>query len=233
MKSLTRTGLAAFALMLFFNAFAAIETKAQGGAVLNEIYKRMEKHRNSLTSLKTSVKMVKYNSQLDESDTNEGTATYVPAKGRDALIRLDWSKPREETLSVANKKYILYIPNLKQAYTGNASQAKGNAKATNMFAFMNMSRSELQSNYSVKYIGEEKVSGGTATVRLQLTPKTASSFTIADLWVDSDGMPIQVKITEKNKDTTTVLLSGMKKNVNVDAGIFKIEFPRGTKIIEG
>src|SRR5688572_19262840 len=100
MKSLTRTGLAAFALMLFFNAFAAIETKAQAGATLNEIYKRMEKHRTSLTSLKTSVKMVKYNSQLDESDTTEGTATYVPAKGRDALIRIDWLKPRKEMLSV-------------------------------------------------------------------------------------------------------------------------------------
>ncbi len=232
MKSFTKIGLAAFAVMLFFSAFAAVETKAQAG-VLNEIYKRMEAHRNSLDSLKTNVKMVKYNPQLDESETTEGTATYLPGKGRDALIRVDWSKPRKETLSVVNKKYVLYIPDLNQAYTGNASQAKGNGKANNMFAFISMSRSELQSNYDVKYMGEEKVGGSISTWRLQLTPKSSSPFTVADLWVDGNGMPIQVKATEKNKDTTTFLLSGMQKNININAKIFKVNLPRGTKIIPG
>lgn len=232
MKSFTRISLAVFAVMLFFSAFA-VETNAQAGGALNEIYKRMEAHRNALTSLKTNVKMVKLNTQLGESDITEGTATYLPGKGRDALIRVDWSKPREETLAVVNKKYVLYIPALNQAYTGNASQAKGNGKANNMFTFINMSRSELQSNYDVKYLGEEKVSGTISTWRLQLTPKTSSPFTVADLWVDGNGMPIQVKATEKNKDTTTFLLSGMQKNVKINSSIFKVSLPRGTKIIEG
>jgi putative ABC transport system ATP-binding protein len=73
MKSFFRISFAAFALSLFFNVFAVTETKAQG--VLNEILKRMEAHRGSLTSLRSSVKMVKYNAQLKESDTTEGTST--------------------------------------------------------------------------------------------------------------------------------------------------------------
>ena len=161
----------------------------------------------------------------------EGTATYLPAKGRDALIRIDWTKPNQETLSVVNKKYILYTPRFKQAITGNASQAKGNGKANNLFAFINMSKSELKANYEIKYLGEEKVAGSTPTWHLQLTPKTSSPFSIGRFWVDGNGMPVQVKITESNKDTTTVLLSGMQKNVTINAKIFKVDLPKGTKII--
>ncbi len=232
MKSLTKLGLAAFALALFFNVFAVIETKAQAGP-LNEILKRMEAHKNTLSSLKTGIKMVKYNPQLDESETTEGNATYLPASGRDARIRIDWTKPNEEVLSVANKEYILYTKRLKQAIVGKASEAKGNGKANNLFAFINMSKDELKSNYSIKYIGEEKVSGGTPTWHLELTPKNASAFSVANIWVDGNGMPIQIKVTEKNKDTTTVLLSGMQKNININASIFKIDLPKGTKIIKG
>ena len=64
MKSFFRLTFAALALTLFFNAFAVTEAKAQG--ILNEILKRMETHRNSLMSLRSSVKMVKYNDQLKE-----------------------------------------------------------------------------------------------------------------------------------------------------------------------
>jgi outer membrane lipoprotein-sorting protein len=233
MKSFTKISFAVFAFMLFFGAFAAIETKAQAGATLQEVLRRMEAHRQILTSLKTSVKMVKYNPQLDESDITEGTATYAPAEGRDARIRIDWTKPNKEVLAVADKKYILYTERLKQAIVGKASEAKGSGKANNLFAFINMSKAELKANYSIKYLGEEKVSGGTPTFHLQLTPKTASAFSSADLWVDADGMPIQVKVIEKNKDTTTVLLSGMQKNITIDAKVFKVSLPKGTKIIEG
>lgn len=236
MKSIKKLSLASFALMLFFSAFAVSETNAQANAI-NEILKRIEAHTQNLTSLKTGVKMVKVNTQLDESETTEGSATYLPPEKegkdkRDSLIRIDWAKPRKETLSVVNKKYVLYIPDLKQAYTGNASQAKGNGKANNLFSFLNMSKDELKANYDIKYLGEEKVSG-TPTWHLQLTPKKDSPFTVADIWVDGNGMPIQVKATEKNKDTTTIILSGMQKNTTIKTSIFDVKIPKGTKIIEG
>jgi outer membrane lipoprotein-sorting protein len=232
MKSFTKITISVIALMFLFSAIAVVETNAQAGP-LNEILKRMEAHRTSLSSLKAGVKMVKYNPQLDERETTEGTATYLPENGRDALIRIDWTKPNEETLSVVNKKYVLYTKRLKQAIVGNASQAKGNGKANNLFAFINMSKAELKANYSIKYIGEEKVDGTISTWHLELTPKTASAFTTADLWVDGNGMPIQVKVTEKNKDTTTVYLSALQKNITINAKVFKVDLPKGTKIIDG
>lgn len=226
-----RLGLAAIALTFFFNAFAVTETKAQGP--LNEVLKRMEASRNTVSSLRANITMVKFNNQLGESDTYQGTTVYLPAKGRDALVRIDWTSPRKESLAVVNKQYVLYNASLKQAIVGKVNDAKGNAKANNALAFLSMSRDQLRANYTVKYLGQENVKGGIPTARLELTPKIASSYKSAELWVDKDGMPIQAKVTENNDDSTTILLSNLQKNGTIKASVFKIDLPKGTKVVEG
>lgn len=232
MKSFLRLSLTAIAITLFFNAFGVTETNAQGGPI-NDILKRMEAHRSTLTSLRTDVTMVKVNPQIKETDVTEGSAIYLPAKGRDALIRIDWTKPIQETLAVVNKKYVIYTPRREQAITGNASQAKGSGKANNLFAFLSMSKNQLKANYTVKYLGQEKVSGGIETWHLEMTPKKADSYKSAEMWVDGNGMPIQIKVTEQNDDTTTVLLTNLQKNTTINASVFKVDLPKGTKIIKG
>ena len=174
MKKVLRVSLTAIALLLVFNALTVTDAKAQ--TIVTEILKRMETHRNSLTSLRASVTMVKYDSVLKDSDTTEGTTSYLPAKGKDAYVRIDWTKPANEILAVANGKYVLYRPRLKQALVGNSKNAQGNGKASNALAFMNMSKAELKANYTVVYLGQENVSGGSSTWHLQLTPKTKSTY---------------------------------------------------------
>lgn len=230
MKIFLRFGLMTIAIVLMFNAFVAIETKAQNP--LPEILKRMETHRNNLTSLRANVTMVKFDSVLKVPDTMKGTAIYLPLKGRDALVRIDWTKPAE-TLSVVNGQYILYRPGLNQAIKGSAKKPKGPVVATNALSFMNMSKDQLKANFTIKYLGEEKVSGDVSTWHLELTPKTAQSYKSAELWVDGNGMPIQAKVLESNNDTTTVLLSNLDKNGPIKTDIFKVVLPPKTKIIDG
>jgi outer membrane lipoprotein-sorting protein len=230
MKSFLRITFTVFALAIFFNAFAVTETKAQ---ILNEILKRMETNRNAMKTLRSNVTMVKYNSQLQESDTTQGTIIYMPSKGKDAYVRIDWTKPMQETLAVVNGKYIMYRPHLKQAIVGNVKDAKGNGKANGALSFMNMSKEQLKANYSIKYLGQENVSGGTPTWHLELTPKNATNFKMAELWVDGNGMPIQAKVIESNKDSTTVLLSNMQKNATINASQFEVKPPKGTERIDG
>lgn len=233
MKSFLKPGLTAIAITLFFNAFTVVETKAQGNNPLNEILKRMETNRNTMKTLRSNVTMVKYNSQLKESDTNEGTSMYLPVKGRDALVRIDWTKPSAETLAVVKGQYVIYRPRLKQAIIGNAKEAKGNGKANGALSFMNMSKDELKANYIIKYLGQENVSGNVPTWRLELTPKTATNYKMAELWVDGNGMPIQAKVVESNNDTTTVLLSDIQKNATINAGDFEVKMPKDTKRVDG
>lgn len=217
--------------MVAFTLFTATEAKAQG--TVNEILKRMEAHRQSLTSLKASVKMDKYNAQLDEHDVTEGTTMYLPGKGRDALVRIDWMRPLEETLSVVNKQYVLYRPRLKQAIIGKADDSNKNVKSNSALAFMNMSKEQLMANYDRQYLGQETVAGNVPTWHLKLTPKTPTSYQYGEIWVDGNGMPIQMRVVENNNDSTTVLLSNLQKNTSLNASVFKVNLPKDTKIIKG
>lgn len=228
MKNYLRLSFAAVAVIFVFGIFAVTETRAQNP--LPEILKRMDEHQKALTSLKANVVMDKFNSQLNEHDINEGTSMYLPGKGRDALVRIDWTKPTQETLAVVNKQYVFYNPRLNQAIVGK-SDSKGN-KAGNALSFMNMSKEQLGANYTVKYLGQETVSGGAETWHLELTPKTAQSYKSAELWVDGNGMPVQAKVIENNGDSTTVLLSNLQKNVTIDAKQFKVNLPKGVTIVK-
>ena len=231
MRNFLKTGLAAIALMILFSAFAITEINAQRPP-LNEALMRMDEHNKKLTSLKANVKMEKFQSQLGETDTFDGQVIYLPQKKGNPYVRIDWTKPREESLAVVGKEYIVYTPALKQAITGNVNQAKGSGKANGALAFLNMSKAQLQANYTIRYVGQE-TAAAVPTWHLELTPKTKSSYKVADLWVDKDGMPIQAKVTEANNDTTTVFLSGIKKNETINGSVFAINPPKGTKIIKG
>ncbi len=232
MKKILKISFTATALMLVFSLFAVTESKAQGN-IPNEILKRMETHRQSLTSLQANVKMDKYNAQLDEHDITEGSTKYLPAKGRDALVRIDWTRPVEETLSVVNKQYVLYRPRLGQAIVGKVDDNTKNTKSTSALAFMSMSTEQLKANYNRQYLGQEKVSGNVPTWHLKLVPKTASNYQYAEIWVDGNGMPIQAKVVENNDDSTSVLLSVLQKNINLNPSIFKVNLPKGTKVVKG
>jgi outer membrane lipoprotein-sorting protein len=96
-----------------------------------------------------------------------------------------------------------------------------------------LSKDQLKANYTVRYLGQEKVSGGVETWHLEMTPKNPTSYKSAEMWVDGNGMPIQIKVTESNNDTTTILLSGLQKNTTINASVFEVKLPKDTKKIEG
>lgn len=231
MKSFFRLSLTAIAFLFVFNIFAVTETKGQ--AILNDILKRMDNNNKSLQTLRANVAMDKFNSQLDEHDLYEGKAIYLPQAKSNAYVRIDWSKPVEESLAVVKKDYILYRPRLNQVIIGNVSKAQGSGKSNNALAFINMSKAQLKANYSITYIGQESISGAVQTWHIQLTPKTAAGYKVADLWVDGDGMPRQMKVTENNKDTTTVLLTSIEKNVQIKGEAFVINYPKNATIVKG
>jgi len=229
MKSFLRLSLAAIAVTLFLNAFAITETKAQQ---LNEILKRMDEHYKSLKTLKADVTRAQYNAQLRETDVSSGKISLIPGKGRKFSLRLDWTKPKVETLSIVNGQYVAFIPNIKRAYTGSSDSKTVNDKGGNVLKIMSMSKEDLKANYNIQYLGGEKVAGSIPTLRLKLTPKAATNFKFADLWVDGDGMPIQAKVTRLNDDTDSIMLANLGRNVTINGSIFEVKLPKGTEVVK-
>ncbi len=195
----------------------------------------MDAHHKALESLQADVMMVKLNFQLGESDTSQGSTSYLPktAKRKLMYVRIDWTKPVVENIVVIGDDYKLFRPRLNQVIVGKASKAKNNASTGGALAFMNMSKEQLKNNYNVKYHGQEKLSNGVETWHIELIPKTAASYRSAELWIDGNGMPLQAKVIENNNDTTTVLLSNLKKNVTLNADVFRLTYPKSVKEIKG
>jgi outer membrane lipoprotein-sorting protein len=208
MRNFLRICFVVIALFFVCGAVSVSETNAQ----VNQILKQMQSRYKKLKTLRASILSELYNSQLRDSDTMQGSLILLPLKGRNALVRVDWKKPREELLSIDDKQYIAYNPGLNQAYIGGTEQIKKDTLSTRSpLAFINMSKAQLKANYSIKYLGAEKLRNGKKTWHLELTPKQAQNYKKTDLWIDGNGMPLQVKLTQLNNDTNTVLLSGLKK----------------------
>lgn len=224
-----------FFAVAFTIVFAAAGTPdANGQGVLREILNRMDAHNRALTSIKADITMVKTNSQLGESDTSIGVTNYLPKTTKGVMyVRLDWTKPVEERMLVAGDRYQLFRPRLNQVIEGKVDQAKNKGAAGGALAFMSMSKAQLQANYKVNFLGEEAVSGGIKTWRLELIPLNRTSYKAAELWVDGNGMPVQAKVTEHNNDSTTVLLSNIQKNITISAKVFDLNLPKNVKRVEG
>lgn len=181
-----------------------------------------------------SVKMDKTNVQLGFTDTTEGTTSYLSkAAAGKMYVRINWTKPVEEQISVIGDNYELYRPRLNQVIYGKTQKAKNSASVGGALSFMSMPKAQLKANYNVSYLGEEQIGGGVRTWHLQLIPKAQSSYKTAELWVDGDGMPRQAKVTEQNSDTTTVLLSNIQKNPSLKGSSFKLSYGSSVKKIAG
>jgi len=215
--------------VFLFTSLAATETKAQD--LVNKILKRMDDNYVALKTLQASVSYLKYESTLNDKTERQGKAYFISQDGRKGF-RIDWTRP-EESLAVINNRYVLYQPKNRQAIVGSTESVEKNpSSAGNPLYFITMSKAQMKANYTIKYIGEEKVNGTTATWHLELTPKTPQKYKVADLWVDPNGMPLQMKITANNKDTESILLTNLDINgKRIDAGIFKIDLPNNVKII--
>jgi outer membrane lipoprotein-sorting protein len=234
MKKLFTVSLAALVLVASL-AFVAQPAQAQGPGLVSSILNKMDRNRRSLSSLRASLTMQKYNAQLDDPEMSFGEMAYIAGKGRDANVRVDWTKPVRESLAVTNGEYTLYRPRLGQAIKGSARNPGKNGKVNSVLSLaFNMTGAQAKSQYNVEIAGEGTLeSGGPHVWWLKLTPRGGASYQFAEVWVTDDGMPIQARVTEKNNDSTTVRLNNVQRNARVSPSDIEIPLPAGTKIIRG
>lgn len=230
------SALALAALMLASSlAIAPRPAQAQGPGLVSSIINKMERNRRDLHTMRAAITMQKYNAQLKDYDMYQGEVAYIAGTGRNANVRIEWTSPARELISVLNGKYTLYRPRLNQAMVGTtASIGNGKGKATSVVGFgLNVTGAQLRSQYDYEIAGEGQLyDGGPHVTLLKLTPKVATAkFT--EVWVDDSGMPVQTRVTEKNGDSTLVRLTNIQRNAPVSPQEIQVELPAGVKIVKG
>lgn len=206
----------------------------QSAGLVSSVLNRMERNRQSLRSLKASLSMEKYNAQLRDKENYSGWVLYMPSSGRDASVRIEWQKPQHEILAVAKGQYTLFRPRLNQAIVGKSGSVKGKAGAGGILDMMYMSKQQLEAKFQpLQDVREETLWGGISTIHLTLVPNGNAGYKYAEIWVDSNGMPVQTKIVEKNGDATTMRLSGMERNLKISSDEFSVKLDSNVKIVKG
>lgn len=227
-RSVWSLAVLSLAALFFSPAFA----HGQSAGLVSSILNRMERNRQSLRSLRAAISMERYNSQIRDADRYTGTVLYLPGSGRNARVRVDWRSPQNEILVVNDGKYTLFRPRLNMAYVGNANSSR--SKVSNVLGFgLNVSRREIESRFQTpEYLGEETLWGGVRATHLKLVPKGRASFKHAEIWVDESGMPVQVKVVEKNDDATTVRLTNLQRNVSISPDEFRLQLGSDVKKVQ-
>lgn len=216
-------------LCVLVGGLSVSEAKSQ---VIRQVVERMDKHYKALQTLQANVDRATFDSVLKEESPYSGKVVLVPGKGRAFKMRLDWVKPRTEVLSVVNGQYVMFVPGINRAYFGSSESKTVNSGGGSVLSVLNMSQTELRANYESPIMLSEKATlkDGTQTFHLKLVPKTKNKFQFAEIWVDPDGMPRQVKITNNNNDTDTIYLSAVKKNATINSSIFKVDVGKAERI---
>ncbi|HSE32227.1 MAG TPA: outer membrane lipoprotein carrier protein LolA [Pyrinomonadaceae bacterium] len=230
MKRFIPLSVMALLMLVSLTIVSPTNAKAQGAGLVSSVLARMEKNRQTLKTLRAGLSMQKYNSQIGEADNFQGVVIYVPGSGRQASVRIDWSKPRREIIAVQNGKYTIYRPTLGTVYTGSSNKAP---KAGGMLEMMYMSRQQLEARFQpVKDVREETLWGGVSTIHLTLVPKGNANFKYAEIWIDANGMPVQTKVVEKNDDSTTMRLTSLEKNIKINSDEFNIKYEGDVKVVK-
>jgi outer membrane lipoprotein-sorting protein len=230
MKRLLSLGLATAFILSAVVLVSSTTAKGQSAGLVSSVLNRLEKNRASLKSLRAGLSMQKYNSQLRSEETYNGVVLYLPGTGRNASVRIEWTKPQHEIIAVQNGTYKLLRPRLKLMYTGKKAP---NSTPSGIMDMIYISRQQLETKFQpVQDVREETLWGNVGTIHLTLVPKGNASYKYAEVWIDGSGMPVQTKIVEKNDDSTTMRLTQLEKNVNLSSKDFEVAVGSDYKVIK-
>ena len=208
--------------------------RAQGAGLVSSALSRMEKNNRSLKTLRANITMWKYNAQLRDEDRYQGIVLYIPgpAGSSTSFVRLEWTQPQHEVLTVAYGQYQLYRPRLRTVLEGKTGSMP--SKDGDVMALMNMSATQLRTRFGEPQDArEETLGGGVWTQHFRFTPKAAASYKYIEVWIDKEGMPVQTKMVEKNDDSTTVRLMNVEKNQTIPLDQFKLKLDSNVKHVKG
>lgn len=222
----------ALCLAIIISAAPQQTAHAQGAGLVSSIIKKMDANRRTLSGLRAEVKMEKFNAQFKDSEYSTGAMIYMSDKGKGANVRIDFTKPQQEILSVVEGKYVLYRPRLNMAYVGRADNK--NDKAAGALGFsLGMSGQQMRSRFQEpELLGDGDLDGGVHVYHMRLVPKGGARFKYAEIWVDDSGMPVQTKWVEASGDSTTIRLYNVQRNAKLSTDSFRFTLPDGVKRVE-
>lgn len=197
---------------------------------------RMRQAQSSVESLTARLEQVKSYPQLGIVDPPErGTFTMARTKRGTTRVRMEIQEPETRILTVADGKYLLYQPRIKQAVEGKVSASGKKGLFSGILTGSPEALERLDREYRVETVGETVVSEANV-IELRFTARANAAVYCQriDLWVDtSSWLPVQQSCHEANQSVITFTLGDMKLNLPLPKNAFDVDLPSDVEKVRG
>jgi outer membrane lipoprotein-sorting protein len=173
-----------------------------------------------------NVQETEYTAVIDETTTENGKIRVMMPKPHDLKIRLDFDPPDVKQVMIDDAKAEVYYPktNSTQTVVFN-KQSKPMVEQLMHLGFGTTSQ-ELQTGYTVRYIGAETAAGEAAD-RIELTPKdkdVLQQVRRIELWISgASGLAVQEKLYEPGKNYHLAVFTHIDLQTRVTEADWKLK----------
>ena len=212
--------------LLQFALFVAIPA-ASFGISSEDVLAKLDQSSSKFTSMTAGLTRLTYTKVIDDKSIEQGQIALKKVGPRDIQVLINFEKPDPRTVSFRGRKAEILYPKLKTVQEIDLGKRTDLIDQFLLVGF-GTSGQELQSNYTVKYVGEENVAGQKAH-RMQLTPRK-EKIQAMELWIaDSGGYPLQQKFVQPSGDYYVFTYQDVKLNPQLGDEAFKLKVPKGYK----
>ncbi|HKA21083.1 MAG TPA: outer-membrane lipoprotein carrier protein LolA [Blastocatellia bacterium] len=216
-----------FAIAAVFGAVPVPNGYSQPNGKLDEILANMQKAAGSITTIQAKMEHLKRDLNLGgKPERYNGEIFFKHAGKNNDKVKIVYSIPKGQTIWVVGDTITLYQAEINQAITTSRSAAAAKGDEFAFVATPYTSVPDLKRQYDIVYVGDDQ-----GMPKLDLTPKAKSSINKLSLWVDqSSWLPVRYAVFEPGRETTFII-SNVRKNQGVSDSTFRVDLPKGTKIV--
>jgi outer membrane lipoprotein-sorting protein len=208
---------------------STLSLPAAAASSLASVLASMDAAAASFKSLTANLRHVNYTAIINDTSEQGGEIRVLKTpKGLQMLIEFSGQDPT--LIAFADRKAEKYYPKILTVYEYDLGKHRALVDQFLMLGFGTSGR-DLTRNFTVKFAGEETISGQ-KTTHLELVAKSrelAEKLKQAELWVDAGGQAVRQKFVERSGNYTLASYTDMKVNGPLPPESVRLKLPAGVK----
>jgi outer membrane lipoprotein-sorting protein len=218
-----------FRLLLTLYLAASLLPPCANARGLDEVLASMDRAAASFRDMSATLKRIDHTAVINDTSEEIGNVR-MKRPSRKVHVLIEFTEPDPRTLSFQGQKAEIYYPKIKTVQVYDLGKYR---QLVDQFLLLGFGSSgkELRKSYSLRVVGEDKVSGE-LTTRLELLPKSKSARKHLDkveLWISTSGYPLQQKFYQPSGDYVLITYSDLKINPDFPEDALKLKLPGDVK----
>ena len=128
------------------------------GTTAEDVLSKLDQSAAKFSAMTANITKLSYTKVIDDKSTEEGSIALRKLAARDLQVLIDFKKPDPKTVALHGRKAEIYYPKLKLVQEFDLGKRTDLMDQFLLVGFGTTGQ-ELKANYSIKYGGEEAISG--------------------------------------------------------------------------